>query len=269
MAFLVTAHESAHQWWGNILLPGEGPGGDILAEGMAHFSTILLYDQVKGPRERIEFCKGIEHRYGDRRQVDSEKPLAWIDGSKDGDETATYDKGGWAAWMLYRLMGKEADLAGLHDFIERYHANLDHPMVEDFTAVMREHAPDPAAYDDFVKQWYYSVVVPQYHVRDASKTRDGDAWTVKATVENVGTGRMPVEVAAVAGDRWPDDPSKDGAKAKHHAAKPWHETRTTVVLGAGEKASVTLRADFEPEKIVVDPDAGVLMLKRDQAETKL
>jgi hypothetical protein len=269
VAFLVTAHESAHQWWGNILLPGEGPGGNVLAEGMAHFSTILLYDQVKGPRERIEFCKAIEHRYGDRRQVDSEKPLAWIDGSKDGDETATYDKGGWAAWMLYRLMGKEANLAGLHDFIERYHASLDHPVVEDFTAVMREHAPDVAAYDDFVKQWYYSVVMPQYHVRDASKKRDGDAWTVQTTVENVGTGRMPVEVAAVAGDRWPNDPGKDGAKAKHHDAKPWHETRTTVVLGAGEKADVTLHADFEPEKIVVDPDAGVLMLKRDQAETKL
>jgi hypothetical protein len=41
-AFVIAAHESAHQWWGNILTPGKGPGGNILAEGMAHFSTILL-----------------------------------------------------------------------------------------------------------------------------------------------------------------------------------------------------------------------------------
>ena len=50
LAFMVTAHEAAHQWWGNILLPGRGRGCNILSEGMAHFSTILLFDQVKGPR---------------------------------------------------------------------------------------------------------------------------------------------------------------------------------------------------------------------------
>ena len=40
-AFFVTAHESAHQWWGNILMPGDGPGGNLLSEGTANFSTIL------------------------------------------------------------------------------------------------------------------------------------------------------------------------------------------------------------------------------------
>ena len=39
--FLVTAHEAAHQWWGNILCPGRGPGGNLLSEGTAHFSTLL------------------------------------------------------------------------------------------------------------------------------------------------------------------------------------------------------------------------------------
>jgi len=51
-AFVVTAHEAAHQWWGNLLVPGKGPGGNVLAEGMAHFSTILLCEQVRGPRAR-------------------------------------------------------------------------------------------------------------------------------------------------------------------------------------------------------------------------
>jgi len=27
-AFEITAHEAAHQWWGNILTPGKGPGGN-------------------------------------------------------------------------------------------------------------------------------------------------------------------------------------------------------------------------------------------------
>ena len=276
VAFLVTAHESAHQWWGNILLPGDGPGGSFLSEGMAHYSTILLFQKVRGERERIEFCKRIEDRYGKNRQVDSERALAWIDDSKAGDTTCNYDKGGWVMWMLENLMGADACHAGLQDFIGRYHENPDHPMVQDLVAVMREHAPDPEAFDAFVQQWFFDVVVPRIRVTDAKKTAADGGWTVTAMVENVGTGRMPFDVAAVAGERWPKPGDKATAAAGANAdstaakdAKPWHESRTRIELGVGEKAEVTIAAEFEPEKIVVDPDARVLMLKREQAERKL
>jgi aminopeptidase N len=90
----VTAHEAAHQWWGNRLVPGKGPGGDILSEGASHFATILLFEQVKGPGPRIGFCKALETRYAEQRQADSERALVKIDGSREGDTTVTYDKGG-------------------------------------------------------------------------------------------------------------------------------------------------------------------------------
>ncbi|MGH7743124.1 MAG: hypothetical protein ACRENS_14015, partial [Candidatus Eiseniibacteriota bacterium] len=62
-AFWITAHESAHQWWPNIAMAGKGPGGAVLSEGMAHVSTILLTEQVKGLEQRIAFCHSIEERY--------------------------------------------------------------------------------------------------------------------------------------------------------------------------------------------------------------
>ncbi|MFY2556309.1 hypothetical protein ACN469_01590 [Corallococcus terminator] len=42
-----------------------------------------------------------------------------------------------------------------------------------------------------------------------------------------------------------------------------------MVLGAGEKADVTVRADFPPERWVVDPDVRVLQLRREQAVVPL
>jgi hypothetical protein len=301
---------------------------------MAHFSTILLFDQVEGTRSRIEFCKRIEERYGEKRQVDSERPLVRIDGSRAGDETVTYDKGGWVFWMLHNLMGKEASLAGIQDFVRTYRMNLDHPVLQDYIAVLSRHAPDPMAFDAFVNQWFFSVVVPEFKIEHAKKTREkpgkseeaqkpavaqqspvtqesagtqesaeaqesagsqnpggvqdsvethesaetgkagekpdttaraektatGDRWVVTASVRNAGTGTVTVDVAAVRGKRFEDDGS---------VSPEWREERLSVRLGPGESKDLEWDCDFEPERLVVDPDAMVLQLLRKSAVADL
>ncbi len=265
---MVTAHEAAHQWWGNLLVPGKEPGGNILSEGMAHFSVVLLFEQVKGPRERIEFLKRIETSYARARQVDAEKPLVETDGSRAGDTTVTYDKGGWVFWMLLNRMGRERTLARLKDFILRYHHQPDHPVLQDFVAVMREHAADVASYDEFTRQWFFAVVAPEYALSDAKKEPGTAAgtWRTRVTVTNRGTGTMPIEIAAGRGTRFPDVATSAAAEA---AADAWREARVTVTLAAGESREVTIASDFEPEHVVVDPDALVLQLRRERATSRL
>jgi hypothetical protein len=252
-AFVVTAHEAAHQWWGNLVTPGKGPGGNILAEGMAHFSTILLCDQVKGLRQRIEFCKRIEESYNEQRRRDSEKPLVKIDGSRPGDTTVTYDKGGWVFWMLLLHMGRDNALKGVREFIGEYRLNPDHPVLQDFVATMRRFAPDKAAFDAFVKQWFFEVAVPEYKLTAARRAEEGDHWDVTVHVENTGTGVMPIEVAAVTGERFKDDDQPDA---------DYHDAREKITLAAGEAKDVTIRCDFKPDRVLVDPDALVLQLRR-------
>jgi ABC-type transport system involved in multi-copper enzyme maturation permease subunit len=341
VAFMVTAHESAHQWWGNILEPGKGPNGDILSEGMAHFSTILLTQQVHGEQARIELCKRIESRYNDGRQVDSERPLVKIDGSRPGDTTVTYDKGGWVVWMLLNKMGRENALHGCQAFINEFEKGPDHPVLQDFIATMRKFAPDTVAFDEFVQQWFFKVVVPEYKLTDEKKERVADAglngdasagetWEARVHVENIGASVMPVEIAATRGERFPasDEKSSKAAKSSKSASdaaldasvvsaaerngsgdraktsdassakdagasgdkdarsgdassrgktadssgaavvdakKIYHEARKTITLGPGESQDVVIRCDFEPENVLVDPDAMVLQLRRKAA----
>jgi ABC-2 type transport system permease protein len=258
--FTVAAHEAAHQWWGNMLLPGKGPGGDLLSEGMSHFSTILLIEQIKGLSARIEFCKRIEESYGDSRQVDSEKPMVKIDGSKPGDTTVTYDKMGWVVWMLLHEMGRDNLMRGLRDFQAAYDDNPDHPVLQDFTAFLRTYAPDPVAYDAFVQQWFHEVVIPEYTLADAKKAGGAGAFTVTVKVQNKGKSTMPVTIAAAKGERFDD---KGVAKADYKDA------RAEITLSAGEAKDVTVHCDFEPDRVLVDPDAVVLQLRRKTAVAKL
>ncbi|HET9253291.1 MAG TPA: ABC transporter permease subunit [Candidatus Eisenbacteria bacterium] len=258
--FLVTAHEAAHQWWGNILTPANGPGADFLSEGMSHFSTLLLFEQVKGPKARMEFAKGIESRYGDRRRPDEERPMYEIDGKRPSDETVMYDRGGWVFWMLYDFMGHERALEGYQHFIRTWSQSRDHAALPDFVLAMRPFAADTASYDAFTKQWFEGRVVPEYRLVGTSKKTPDGRYEVTVKVTNRGTGRMPVEVAVTRGERWEKTASDSAA---------YREARALVKPGKDETETVVVRCDFEPDQVVVDPDVRVLQLNRKLAVAKL
>ena len=150
----------------------------------------------------------------------------------------------------------------LRDFIAQYADNPDHPLLQDFFVVMRGHAPDPAAFDAFVGQWYESVVVPEYRLSDARRTRLADGtYETRVRVQNIGSASMPVEVAVARGERFP--------KAKAAGKTLYRDARMSVVLGKGVARVVTLRSAFEPERVLMDPDVRVLQLNRKVAEVKL
>ena len=120
-----------------------------------------------------------------------------------------------------------------------------------------------------MKQWLEDRVVPEYRVTKAVKAKQGAGYDVTATVQNRGTGTMPVEIAAVAGERW-EKPKKVGGAAERSRQSPgYREARNTVALGPGESKTVTIRCAFQPERVVIDPDVRVLQLRRKQAEASL
>lgn len=257
---LVTAHEAAHQWWANILTPGEGPGGNLLSEGMSHFATMLLMEEIKGPQGRMEFSKRIEERYGDTRRRDAEQPLVKTDGSRPGDNTVTYDKGGWVFWMTLRHLGRETALEAIRAFIDTYKDGPDYPVLQDFTAALRPYAADPEAFDAFVEQWYHEVVLPELKLTEPAAEQSGAGWRVTVEVEQAGTGRVPVEIAATAGERFLEDGEPN---------PEYREARTVVELTAGEVRTVEIATDFEPEAIIADPDVHLLQLRRNRARAEL
>ena len=123
--------------------------------------------------------------------------------------------------MLYRLMGRDASLAAHRDYLETYRDSKDHPLLEEYLAVMRDNAPDTAAFDALVKQWFYGNVVPQYLVEESDVVKVKDGWEVHAKVRNTGTGTAAIDVAAETGERFPKKRTKENE---------WRDARATVLI---------------------------------------
>jgi hypothetical protein len=138
---------------------------------------------------------------------------------------------------------------------------------------MRPHAPDAAAYDAFVKQWFFDVVVPEFTVESAEAVPPataGGAWKTVVKLRNAGTGTVPLEVAVTNGEeRWPESSVVRTAEERTAAAtqRPeYRDARVRRTIGPGETVELTLESDFRPTKAVVDPDVRTLMLNRKSAE---
>ena len=170
--------------------------------------------------------------------------------------TVTYDKGGGCSGC-FNTWGARIPLrdSRVH---RQYRLNPDHPVLQDFIASMRPFAPDATAFDTFVKQWFFEATVPEYRLSNAKltelpETSNGTKeWEVTVHVENAGTGKMPIDVAPVRGERF----NEDGA-----ASPEYQDARERIILGPGESKDVTIRA-FKPDRVIVDPTAVLQLLRK-------
>ena len=245
---LLHAHETAHQWWGNIVT-AEGYHDAWLMEALANYSGLLYLEKRKGARtvEAIlnDYRAALAHKMDGGAIEDSAGPIvmgARLQSSVTPDawKRIVYGKGSWILHMLRRRMGDEKFLAMLAELRRRY--AWKSITTEQFRALAAGYLPAKSAdpkLEAFFDQWVYGTGIPQLKLTWAVK---GAAPAVKltgtVTQSEIGEDfsvRAPVEIQF----------------AKGRAVTEW-------VTTSSEPATFQVTLKQAPAKVVLDPQGWVL-----------
>lgn len=245
---IMHAHETAHQWWGNVVAAAT-PEDDWLMEALANY-TALLYTEKRGGAAEVdqvlaEYRDHLLAKDHAGRTLESTGPIIWGTRLISSQAPAawrviTYEKGSWIMHMLRRRLGDERFLSMLGRL--RKEREFRTVTTEEFRELAAQALP-PKSFDPqleaFFDQWVYSTGIPSIKMTSSVQ---GQAPQVR-----VSGVLMQSDV--------PDDFSAwIPIQIQFGKGKPtvrWVRTATGRV-----PFSFTVRQT--PSKVVLDPDRSVL-----------
>ncbi|MGA8674673.1 MAG: M1 family aminopeptidase [Candidatus Acidiferrales bacterium] len=261
---LMPCHETAHQWWGNVV--GAASYRDVwIQEGMADYLS-LLYAESKKPSEHI-LTKWLNHYRddlvaripGSDHSIEDVGPLVLgprLASAKipEAYDTLIYGKGAWVMHMLHEMLrdpeSKDPD-ARYREFLRAVLSEYRFKPLstEDFQRAAEQHMTPAMDLDGnhkmdwFFEQWVRGTGMPHYTVKFEAKAR-GHEFLVSGNLEQDGVEDVftaPVPLYASSG----------GGKPQ----------RLGVVVTTGPETHFRFVSRVRPSRIVIDPYLTLLCRK--------
>ena len=170
---LIEAHEVAHQWWGDVVIP-EGYQDDWLAEALASYSALLYVERKQGLKVMEDVLEDYRDTLIDKdgkgSTVESAGPITWgfrlaSTGGEAAEHDITYYKGAWVLHMLRQRLGDAQFFKMLAELRRRYDSRTVSTaqfaaLVKDFAAP-RSRGAMPFDVDAFFDNWVYGTGIPE------------------------------------------------------------------------------------------------------------
>lgn len=255
--FYVTAHETAHQWWGHQIVGARVEGSNMLSESLAQYGAITVLEKEYGSEKVDKFLYYEMNKYLQSRSFEreKEKPLAYVD---PGQAYILYQKGGLVFHALQKYIGEDSLNHAMQRFLKTYaFQGPPYPVTLDLIASIRQSTPDSMKY--LLSDMFEKIVLYDNKLTSADYSKNtGGGFKVNATVQSTkyeddSTGN---EKAVASNDYIEvgvyDKDSKCLSLQKYKMAKGVNKIALTV--------------NKEPYKVVVDPAHLLIDKKLDDNE---
>ncbi|UHO39709.1 peptidase M1 [Chryseobacterium capnotolerans] len=150
MAFYITAHEVAHQWWGLQLEAANVQGQKMILETLAQYSAMMVFKK-KYPDKKVQQFLKLQrdaYREGLLKSKKNELPLALV----ENESHIYYNKGALNMYELQKHIGEENINRALHNYFQEWHS-FNNPRKQDrysttldLIPYFREVTPDSLQY---------------------------------------------------------------------------------------------------------------------------
>ncbi len=145
MAYYVTAHEMAHQWWGHQVTEANVQGNAMLSETMSQYSALMVMKQKNSPEMMQKFLRHELDRYlrGRAGETKKEQPLALV----ERQSYIHYRKGSIVMYALQDYISEDSVNAALRRYLQTWAGREDrYPTTADLLPYFREVTPDSLQY---------------------------------------------------------------------------------------------------------------------------
>jgi hypothetical protein len=245
---ILHAHETAHQWWGNVVTSASYED-DWIMEALANYSALLYLEKRKGIHAVDQVLASYKAHLLSKSEsgntVESLGPIIWgprlySSQAPNAWRIVTYEKGSWIVHMLRRRLGDERFLEMLGQF--RQHYQFQAVTTDQFrrvaAAALGPRSLDPRL-EGFFDQWVYGTGIPALKLNYKVSGKP-PAVRVNGTVTQ---SEAPEDFSALA-----------PVEIQFRKGKPvvvWVRT-------SSEPAPFTVTLKQLPAKVMLDPDNGVL-----------
>jgi aminopeptidase N len=255
-AFVITAHEVAHQWWGHQVSPGDVQGWSMLVESMAQYVAYMVMEKEYGRDMTKRFLAHELDRYlrGRAEERIGEMPLMLV----EDQPYIHYGKGSLVMYALRDYIGEERFNAALHRFVKAT-AYQGPPYTNslEFLDHIREVIPDHLRY--LIEDMFETITLYDNRAEQATVTRTDDGKYMvrlayqsrKMRADGHGTETEIehndwIEIG-VFGESWTNGKRAETTLylEKHRLETGEHEIEVTVV----EKP---VRAGIDPRNLLID-----------------
>ncbi|HEU4852079.1 MAG TPA: M1 family aminopeptidase [Telluria sp.] len=248
--FYVTAHEVAHQWWGDQVIAANVQGNPMITESLAEYSALMTLEKEFGAEKTRHILRWDLDQYfaGRAKELVEELPLF----RDEGQDYIHYRKGSLAFYRLREEIGEAALNGALKRFRdENLYKTSPYVTSRDLLRYIR--AAAPADKQELITDLFERIVFYDNRVSEAKATRRADGrWdvTMKVRLAKIQADGKGKETA-----RAYDEPVDIAIFARASGAKQKDERvliREKRMLPAGE-STLTITVNEQPFEAAVDP----------------
>lgn len=145
LPFFVTAHELAHQWWGDQVFGAYAQGTNMIIESMAQYSALMVMEKEVGPQNIRTYLRRELERYlsGRSNERRNEPPISRV----QNEPYVWYHKGSLVMYALKDYIGEERLNAALRKYLDKVRfQEAPYTTSTEFVEAMREATPDDLKY---------------------------------------------------------------------------------------------------------------------------